>query len=100
MSTPTCYGDWHVSTSCSLCEFQVNCKKYSLKRLGFQLRKQYMFGEHVSNLNPVDGVLCPRCGLPFLVRKLDCVDGWIESGFEYELVPNYCPMCGEKVVAQ
>ena len=54
--------------------------------------------QSVEDLNPVDGVVCEKCGMAYRVTKLDVDDGYIVSRDEFECVPNYCPRCGAEVV--
>lgn len=55
--------------------------------------------EYVANMNPVDGVECPSCHFCFRVEGLDVdSDGMLLSDdTEFECVPVFCPMCGEKL---
>lgn len=49
----------------------------------------------VGDLNPVDGVLCPRCGAAFQVSLLDVDEAdMLLSGDQIECVPCFCPQCG------
>lgn len=52
----------------------------------------------VEALHPSDGVVCKRCGMAFMVTRLDVEDGYLISDDEFECVPNYCPRCGAEVV--
>ena len=48
-----------------------------------------------SNMNPVDGFICPRCYEAFRVSRLESEDGFIiDWKNEFECNPNYCPNCG------
>ncbi len=49
-------------------------------------------------LRAEDGVICPRCGEGFRVSHLETWDGrFVNYEDEFECVPNYCPMCGERL---
>ena len=51
-----------------------------------------------STLNPVDGVVCPRCGQGFRVVHLETFDdGLLNFKDEFECAPRYCPMCGRRL---
>lgn len=51
----------------------------------------------IADMHPSDAVQCPRCHETFYCVKLEADDCFIVSDFEGEMIPNYCPMCGEKL---
>lgn len=48
--------------------------------------------------NPVDAVQCQSCGLVFQASQFENDGTYITSWDEFELVPRFCPHCGERVV--
>ena len=80
----------YSSEACPRCGASPCHQRYKERR-----DRVFLLGQHVTNLHPADGVLCPKCGFPFFVSKLDCDDGYIQSDTEFEAVPNFCPLCGE-----
>lgn len=50
-------------------------------------------------VHPVDGVVCPECGLGFRVSKLEVSNGtYIDLTTEYEFSPKYCPNCRAEII--
>lgn len=54
--------------------------------------------QSVDDLHPADGVVCKQCGTAFRVTKLDTDGDYLISDDEFECVPNYCPVCGRRLV--
>ena len=54
-------------------------------------------GTSVYDMNPVNGVVCPHCGLPFRASILDADEGILVSDDEMELAPSFCPRCGSPI---
>lgn len=49
-----------------------------------------------SKLDPIDGVKCPKCGQGFVCFRLDGdEESVLDWDFKHEMVPRYCPCCGE-----
>ena len=56
--------------------------------------------ERIDNFHPSDAIRCQRCGMAFQVSRLEVDDAFIvDWSTFYEFVPNYCPQCGEKMLA-
>ncbi len=54
--------------------------------------------EPVDEMNPVDAVLCRRCGTAFQVLRIESDGDYIvDWGTKYEFSPNFCPNCGAEV---
>ena len=67
----------YSSEACPRCGASPCHQRYKERR-----DRVFVLGQHVTNLHPADGVLCPKCGFPFFVSKLDCDDGYIQSDTE------------------
>lgn len=79
--------------NCPRCGAIPSSQRYK-ERLGY-------FGQthdRSEEMNPVDGVICPHCGMGFRVSRLE-TDGWfiVDWQTEYEYAPRYCPRCGKAV---
>ena len=54
--------------------------------------------DFASEMNPVDGFICPRCKEAFRVSRLESEGGWIIDWLtEFECDPNFCPNCGHRL---
>lgn len=52
----------------------------------------------IFDTNPVDGVVCQKCGIGFRVGQLEHDDTYfidLEEAFEF--IPKFCPNCGERL---
>lgn len=53
----------------------------------------------IYDTNPVDGSVCPNCGIGFRVEQLEHDDTYFADLEEcFEFVPKFCPNCGERLV--
>lgn len=81
--------------ACPRCGATSCHQKYRPRRKVSDVNRMWL----ISDTNPVDGVVCPRCGEGFRVSHLEhdetCFTDLTE---EFESIPNYCPNCGERLV--
>lgn len=52
----------------------------------------------LSELEPVDGARCPRCGRGFIVSEIEVDDTYVyDWECQADAVADYCPFCGAKL---
>lgn len=66
-------------------------------------RKTSDFGRMwpICDTDPVDGVVCPKCGIGFRAEQFNHDGTYFEDLNEaFELIPMFCPNCGARVVKE
>lgn len=80
--------------ACPRCGATSSHQKYKPRRNIRDINRMWS----ISETNPVDGVVCPRCGAGFRVSHLEHDDIYFtDLTEEFESTPNYCPFCGEEL---
>lgn len=62
-------------------------------------KKAAAYSEYpLSELDPVDGARCPRCGRGFIVSEIEVDDTYVHDWeCQAYAVADYCPFCGAKL---